>query len=387
MLRLTALMTTGALARRSLIASALPAIASCATGTGLGWRRIGSFQPSDPDRPPSRGFLTGSLVQSVAWHPDGQRIAVGAVSLRPFHIFNLATGEVIRIPRSQTTTNAAAFTRDGRYVAVTLHRRSPSGPIDYGFTVCDAETGAELHVIREGLRPGLTGGAQAFSLSPDGHFLAVLFSRDRITVYDTVTWSVVSAFDTPGFGGVNLAFSPDGTVMALVGQRYRVLDPRERFPLVLWDWRAGREIRSIGGLGQFVLSRPAWRPGTTTIAVGTGSLLANMPDGITPAPRGTPIARVHLVEATTGERLQSWVWPDDEASAKDVSWTADGSMLAVAAGAVDGAVRLLAPGRDAVAGGIGVRGDIVHQVAFSDDGRRLAIGQGSAVAVHERLGA
>ncbi len=348
-------------------------LGGCAGAGGFGGEEA-TFPLTDPDRPPPSGPLTGGLVTTLAWSPDGRRLAACATSIRHLHLWDMTTGALVtRVPRRQTTRNAVAFTRDGRYLLATLHQQ-PIGQGTHAFSVLDAATGAEVLEVREGLVPGVGGGAERLAVSPDGRWVAAMFDPNHVAVYDTATWAVAGSIGLGGFFGRNLSFSSDGERLAVVGARHGTKPGPEAGPLEVWAWRRGQRVLSVP-LMNWPSGAVAWQPGGDAVAVGTGGQVTVLPDG-----RSAPFEdRVILLDGRTGARLQTWRWATDEASARALDWSPDGRRIAVAAGWM---ARVVEPGSEReVQVGAPARRTACWAVAYAPDGRRIARGRGSAVQV------
>lgn len=215
--------------------------------------------------------------------------------------------------------------------------------------------------------------ANNLAWSPDGSMLAI--GGHNIDLYDVQAQQKTQEIRTGT--ARNVTFSPDGTILAW----------EDHEAVHLWDTASWSELRTLAGSGG--TDSIAFSPDGTMLATATGSTVklwdvtsgselrtipagsslnavAFSPDGRTLASGG--LGEVKLWDATTGDELHTltghsnWV--------KSVVFSPDGTMLA--SGSVDSTVRLWD-----VSSGRQVRlltghTDQVESVAFSPDGALLA---------------
>jgi WD40 repeat protein len=169
-------------------------------------------------------------VSSVAWNPDGSRLA-SAVSRRdnqqgPWHwevkVWDAATGrEVLTITATPFgSVGDAVFSPDGRRLAAT-----DGGPVK----VWDAATGQQVLSLKGGDRP--------LAFSPDGKRLACV-SGDGVRVWDVATDQEVRTLK--GHTGLvhSVAFSPDGQ---------RLASANDDGTVKVWDAVTGQEVLTLQG--------------------------------------------------------------------------------------------------------------------------------------------
>jgi RNA polymerase sigma factor (sigma-70 family) len=193
-------------------------------------------------------------LQAMAVSPDGRRLAtVGGDPL--VRLWDAATGREIHALRGhrEKEVNSVAFAPDGVLVA------SGSWP-DRTVRLWDSVEGRLQRTID--LPRGEHGhnyGDLPLAFTPDGRTLAT-GSGDR-TFLKTFLWDVSSGrlLHTLDAAAPSMAFSPDGTVLALAcGQSVR-----------LWDPNTGREVEALKGDPEagHVL---AFSPDGRTLAAGSG---------------------------------------------------------------------------------------------------------------------
>jgi len=318
------------------------------------------------------------LVYAVAFSPDGQSL-VSACYDRVLRLWRSAPGR-----RTATMVGhggnvyALAASPDGRVLA--------SGGWDRTVRLWSAEDGRLLHVLA-----GHTDVVDAVVFSPDGSRLASV-ARDRmLRVWDPGSGAVLS--ETPSEAGVvgDVDISPAGDMLAVSGSDGVV--KLRRFPSL----EPAGEIRAhSGSIGQIAFSRD----GRLLASAGVDRLVR-----VWEVPSGAPVAKL--------EGHRDWAWglafsPDGKllaSSGKDglaVIWDAatwlertelrghrgwintvrfspDGRL--VATGSDDQTVRVW----DAAAGeamlALGARAEVAA-LAFSPDGRTLAMADGSLVRTY-----
>ena len=157
-------------------------------------------------------------VFSLAFSPDGRRIASGSVQLaedEPSYIkvWDAMTGEEVLHPRRKTISalSVAFSPGDGRWLV--------AGTEGSAVTVWDATTGELAHTFEQS--PNVWG----LAFSPDGRHLATLSRAGIVTVHDATRWGAKPPFHFPAHKGSvrgSLAFSPDGRRLVVPGDENTV---------------------------------------------------------------------------------------------------------------------------------------------------------------------
>ncbi len=407
-------------------------LAVCAAGPDGGrvtlWDiRSGNVRPL----PRSLAPPDGSLVESVAFSPDGRLIATGA--MRTLILWEARTGRWLRTLRGHKGVIVSlAFSPDGKLLA--------SSGLDATIRLWDPESGRPLAPLQ-----GHTGRVASITFSPDGRTLAS-GSRDGTTrLWDTDLRLIraaererreaeILATGSDNVGAV--AFSPDGKLLAEVrartvslwnvATRSRVGPPLYREPdsarfgirrscqfspngrllatasgdggVRLWDVHARRVIRVIPRHPAIVSSLCFASEGILVTANGGGSMgavasrrfwdvtsgrrlaafpgdstrpqgaVAVSPDGRTIATTG-PDRRIELWDTASQRRVAIL---EGEVHAASLAFSPDGRL--VAAGEIEGSVYLWnLASRRRIRRLVGHVGPCLA-LAFSPDGKTLASG-------------
>lgn len=269
-------------------------------------KTIRVWEPARWDRVTGAGLLVLRDVDEIncrAFTPDGKTLATGDND-GAVRLWNPGTGQLqSTLPLHKTRVLALVFSHDGKTLV--------SGGVDQVIRFSDMAEGKE----REGLRGQVGGCVNALAYSPNGTTLAIgAFTRD---------W--------PSEGG-NQAERP-GEVL-------------------LWDLRAGKELRRLRG------------------HVGGVDALAFTPDGKTLATSGGFDKSVILWDAVEGTQRATLTGHAEPI--RSLAMTTDGRILA--SGGWDGVIKLwdVASGKEQAS----FRGHAgwVTALAFTPDGNTLVSG-------------
>jgi WD40 repeat protein len=221
----------------------------------------------------------GNRYGRVTWSPDGKRVALGS------KIWDAATGAAdgqLERPKLATdfSSGDTAFSRDGKFLATAIN------PTSIG--VWDVNTGHCLHVL------GTANYASCAAFSADGRQLAVgislEYARDpeALQIWDLATGKV--ALTPEGFlPGVNgLAFSPDGKLLAAAVGNYGGGDGEVR----VWDAVTGQPVFNLRGHSECVW-RVSFSPDGKRLASASGKY-----DGRTETP-----GEVKIWDMRTGQEV------------------------------------------------------------------------------------
>jgi len=186
------------------------------------------------------------------------------------------------------------------------------------------------------------------AFSPKGNLIAANDGFGKIFLIDFASRTIErispGGFDSDGFIR-QVTLSPDGNSLALLSRTIRIIDMKTRKQTLLYDGHGNDIIWELKG----ALAMAYAPSGEAIASVGIGGNLK-------------------IWEASSGRELASWATHKKWVYA--IAFSPDGAMLATAA---KGGVRLWDRKTGAELGAINRGGEL----AFSDDGKRLAIASGT----------
>jgi len=200
----------------------------------------------------NRSRAENADARVVAFSPDSKQIAAG-MSDGTLRLWSVATGEAVRrFAGHQAEIKAIAISPDGQ--------RLISGSADQTFKVWNLQTGKLLRTIA--LQPS-DGELQTFQLSPNGQRLAVA-TQSTIQLWNVLTGQRIQTLvnrqetnqATTPQNPLNIAFSPDGTLLAATDADYSIK---------LWNADRGYRIITLRGHRQDVRAI-AFSPYAQTLA-------------------------------------------------------------------------------------------------------------------------
>jgi hypothetical protein len=171
--------------------------------------------------------LTGhtSGVTSVAFSPDGKRLATAGGGGDQVKVWDAATGQEIRTLKGHTSVVwGVAFSPDGLRLA--------SAGQD-GVKMWNAATGQEIRTLK-----GHTRVVTSVAFSPDGTRLASA-GQDGVKVWDVATGQEARTLKGHSGGVTSVAFSPDGQRLASGGGNQ----------VKVWDAATGQETLTLQDIG------------------------------------------------------------------------------------------------------------------------------------------
>jgi tetratricopeptide (TPR) repeat protein len=285
-------------------------------------------------------------ILTLAFSPDGRLLAGGHTRAS---LWDAATGEELPpLPPFPNSILTLAFSPDSRLLAAaTFVKRHPQEPGEV--KVWDVASRQEVRTFREH-----TTTIRDVAFSPEtssgrtGRRIASASDDRTVKVWDPLTGKV-EWMKSANVGFRSVAFSPDGTRIAATGtdQRIRV-----------WEAAAGgREVAVCGPPRRGYFGQVVFSPDGKYLVAGSD--------------------QVTVWDAATGKEVRTLKGGPNVPN--KVAFTRDGKLLA-AAGSDAVVVWDFASGREVLS--YPVR-DVIFGLAFSPDGRRLAVGDGEYLDVWE----
>jgi WD40 repeat protein len=281
-------------------------------------------------------------VQSVAFSPDGKRLASGSND-KTVKVWDTATGqEALTLKGHTNRVSSVAFSRDGK-------RLASAG--DWTVKVWDAATGEEILTLK-----GHTNGVSDVAFSPDGKRIASASDDRTVKVWDAATGQEIRTLRGHTGNVTTVAFSPDGE---------RLASGSDDQTVKVWDAKTGQEVLSLKGHGHRV-NAVAFSPDSKSLASAADDRLVKVWD----------LARGREDLSLKGHT----------SAISSVAFSPDGQRIA--SSSLDGTVKVWHAASARVIGTVkfwdaasgqeegSLKGHMgpVYSVAFSPDGQRLASG-------------
>jgi len=288
-----------------------------------------------------------SGVSSLAWSPDGTRIAsVGWDST--IQVWNAQNGQHLLTYRGQPDAATVSWSPDSTRLA--------SAGNKYTTHVWNASTGQQLWTHQESA--GNPSDA-VIAWSPDGREIATVGSNNSgtIQVYNALDGRLLRNYTGHPFAGP-LAWSPDSTRVASGSVDRSVQVWRVRDSQIIWYY----QIPNADNYDINTVNAIAWSPDGTRIASG----------GTCPAILFASNGGIQLWDAATGQKRMNYKGHDTRSDIKAVRWSPDGKQIASAA--TDKTVQVWSATSGATNFTYTEHTDIVRTVTWSPDGTRIASG-------------
>ncbi len=225
-----------------------------ATLDGLrGPKRYGEVKVWDAQGQELKRSLThDNDIVSVAFTPDGKRLAGGGSHDGKVILWNLADGTVDKEITVGTEVWSVAISPDGKTLAAGCWK---DGQRQLGeVSLWDLDTG----VLKHRMSDGDIGLVYSVAFSPDGKKLAAGGWDKTIRVWEVETGLLKHVLESPVKGFREVNFSPDGKLLVAAG-------PPD---VQIWDVESGRLIRSLHGHRGEVFSASFSRRGDVVTSSG-----------------------------------------------------------------------------------------------------------------------
>jgi WD40 repeat protein len=267
-----------------------------------------------------------SDVMSVAFSPDGRRLASGDVQAE--ELWDVSNGDFIRT-QDGGLSYSVAFSPDGSTLAAgTIHK----------ICLWDVHSGQLLHTLE-----GHSDTVYSVAFSPDGRTLASAGDK-TIKLWDVASGQLLRTLLGHKDWVHSVAFSPDGRTVASASDDQTIK---------LWDVANGQELSTLHGHENLVFS------------------VAFSPDGHTLA-SGSTDQTVRLWNVSDGQLLRTIQVQGDDNWVNSVAFSPDGQTLA--SGCKDKTIKLWDVASGELLRTLQGHSAAVNSVAFSSDGRTLASG-------------
>ena len=215
--------------------------------------------------------------------------------------------------------------------------------------VWNAETGKKLRTLRGHVGTVVTG-----AFSPNGRFLATGCTEHLVKIWNTATWDEYATIQDHQSSIKNVQFSDDSTMLASSSDDKLVR---------IWDVIQKKAILSFGDIGE-----DSWTYAWSLAFIPKSNLLAT----------GSEDQKVILWDVGTGNKVR--VFEGHKHRVYSVISSPDGSV--VLSGSKDGIVKVWDVELRKESFSL-LMGAPVHSLAFSKDGKTLAVASGASVFLYD----
>ncbi len=196
-------------------------------GSGAYVRSLIDGKLVGPDKKPVKAAHL-SLVESLAWSPDGKYIASG--SYQEINLWDAKTGEFVRkIPGFSERVMCMAFSHDSKLLAAGGGAPTQEGELK----IIDVTTGKILQDIKNNVHSDTVFGV---SFSPDDKTLASCGADKFVKTFEVPSGKFQKAFEGHTHHVLGVGWSSDGKLVASAGADNVVK---------IWDYAKGEQIRTI----------------------------------------------------------------------------------------------------------------------------------------------
>lgn len=229
-------------------------------------------------------------VFSVAWSPDSAVLAIGAYSSQ-IYLWDRPTGQLREFSDDDITlVNCVAWSPDGTHlVSGNYNEKATGSEPRFTVKVWDVATGEALYT-----RPSSSDGGTDLAWSPDGSRLAL--PEESLRVVNTTTWSTELTVSSSDYVPGTVDWSPDSTRLVVVVRG-------EEYAVIVWNM-AGDELMKF----PFYADDARWSPDGTRIAI-------------------LGLEDIQIVDSQTGQNLLTLPLPPSQ-FASQLAWSPDGNRLA-----------------------------------------------------------
>jgi WD40 repeat protein len=242
-------------------------------------------------------------VNTLSWSPDGHLLAAGLDTLPPggfIQVIDVDTGQILESLYAGYRIPSLAWSPDGSMLAAGLTILSPLLTPKGWIRVWDS---AEFQLIAE-FEHGYASDVAEIAWSPDGSKLASAGYDEAgfdnsVRTWDTTQWTLLQTFEHPGLV-MSVAWGPDGTRLASsgVGVPGRIWDSATGQQLI--DLQTGDPEEMFAGASYI-----AWRPYSSQVV-------------------SHAVGRIILWDSATGQVIEEQpLWTHS----LNLAWSPDGSLL------------------------------------------------------------